>query len=165
MEHLRRRDNRREGLVIRFGPGQHQTNLNIITRGGPAEAGFNEFTPLFERNDIQLNVSGLAGNNDTFGGEGVASGLYDRFSVSAAAFHYETDGWRTNAAVNHDIYDAYAQYAITPELNAQLEFRHRDTKFGDLEFAFDPNDFSEMAETDLDEDIGATWRGRDIPCG
>lgn len=134
-------------------PSISETNLNIITRGGPAEAGFNEFTPLFERNDIQLNVSGLAGNNDTFGGEGVVSGLYDRFSISAGAFHYETDGWRPNNDINHDIYDVYAQAAITPELNAQFEYLHRDTEFGDLEFAFDPNLFAPTARNELEQDI------------
>ena len=52
-------------------PSLAETNLNIVTGGGPAEAGFNEFTPLFERNQIRVDGTGLAGNNDTWGGEGV----------------------------------------------------------------------------------------------
>jgi lipoprotein NlpI len=134
-------------------PSISETNLNIITHGGPTEAGFNEFTPLFERNDIQFNASGLAGDNDTFGGEGVASALYDGLSISAGAFHYETDGWRANNDINHDIYDVYAQYAITPELNAQLEYRHRDTEFGDLEFAFDPDRFLPNQQNEFEQDL------------
>jgi tetratricopeptide (TPR) repeat protein len=134
-------------------PSISETNLNIITQGGPTEAGFNEFTPLFEQNQVQLDASGLAGNEDTFGGEGVVSALYDRLSLSAGGFHFESDGFRPNNDINHNIYNAYAQYAITPELNAQFEYRHRETDFGDLEFAFDPNDFSQTAHTDLNEDI------------
>ena len=38
-------------------PSLSETNLGIITGGGPARPGFNEFTPLFERNQAQLNVS------------------------------------------------------------------------------------------------------------
>jgi tetratricopeptide (TPR) repeat protein len=134
-------------------PSISETNLNMVTRGGPAEVGFNEFTPLFERNQVQFNASGVVGNEDTFGGEGVASALYDGFSISAGAFHYETDGFRPNNDINHEIFNAYAQYAITPELNAQVELRHRETHFGDLEFAFDPNNFSPTARNELDQDI------------
>ena len=134
-------------------PSISETNLNIITRGGPTEAGFNEFTPLFEHNDIQFNASALGGNNDTFGGEGVVTGLYDGLSISAGAFHYESDGWRTNNDINHDIYELYAQYAITPELNVQVEYRHRDTEFGDLEFDFDPDDFLPNLENEFEQDL------------
>ena len=134
-------------------PSISETNLNIATRGGPTEAGFNEFTPLFESNDIQLNASGVGGNNDTFGGEGVVSALYDGLSISAGAFHYESDGWRTNNDINHDIYEFYTQYAITPELNIQAEYRHRDTEFGDLAFNFDPDDFLPNVENEFEQDL------------
>lgn len=134
-------------------PSISETNLNLFTRGGPTDAGFNEFTPLFERNDIQFNASGVGGNNDTFGGEGVVSALYEGLSISAGAFHYESDGWRTNNDINHDIYELYAQYAVTPELNVQVEYRHRDTEFGDLEFDFDPDDFVPTIENQFNQDI------------
>jgi lipoprotein NlpI len=134
-------------------PSISETNLNLATRGGPTDAGFNEFTPLFERNDIQFNASGVGGNNDTFGGEGVVSALYDGLSISAGAYHYESDGFRTNNDINHDIYELYTQYAITPELNVQLEYRHRDTEFGDLAFDFDPDDFQRNLENDFDQDL------------
>jgi hypothetical protein len=118
-------------------PSLSETNLNIVTQGGPARAGFNEFTPLFERNQAQLNATGVVGNNDTLGGEGVVSALYDRYSLSAGAFHYETDGWRSNSDINHDIYNVFGQAAITPELNAQVELRRRKTSHGNLALDFD----------------------------
>lgn len=122
-------------------PSISETNLNIVTRGGPADAGFNEFTPMFERNGAQFNATGLAGNNATYGAEGVVSGLYDGFSVSGGGFYYDTDGWRTNNDLNHKIGSFFAQAAITPKLNIQGEFRHRDSEFGDLPFNFDRNEF------------------------
>jgi len=135
-------------------PSISETNLNIVTQGGPAEAGFNEFTPLFERRQAQLNATGVAGDDDTYGGEGVVSMLYDRFSLSAGGFHFETDGWRENHVINHDIYNAFFQAAITPELNAQVELRHRDTEEGDLALNFDPDDFSSTQERELNQDTG-----------
>lgn len=122
-------------------PSISETNLNIVSRGGPGDAGFNEFTPMFERNGAQLNVTGLIGNDNTYGGEAVASGLYDRFSVSGGGFYYDTDGWRANNDLNHKIGSFFAQAAITPKLNIQGEFRHRDSEFGDLPFNFDSNAF------------------------
>ena len=69
-------------------PSLSETNLNIITGGGPARPGFNEFTPLFERNQAQLNLSGVVGSDWTRGEEAVVSGIYDNVSVSAGQFHY-----------------------------------------------------------------------------
>jgi tetratricopeptide (TPR) repeat protein len=135
-------------------PSISETNLNIITGGGPAQAGFNEFTPLFERNEIQFDASGIAGNENTFGGEGVVSALYDELSISAGAFHYETEGGRPNQDINHDIYNIFTQYAVTPELNVQLEYRHRESKHGDLALNFDPDDISHDFDQRLNQDIG-----------
>ena len=52
-------------------PSVGATNLNIVTLGGPANPGFNEFTPLFQSNQMQFNVTGIGGSNDTLGGEAV----------------------------------------------------------------------------------------------
>jgi ferric-dicitrate binding protein FerR (iron transport regulator) len=133
-------------------PSLSDTNLNIATGGGPTEAGFNEFTPLFERNQFNFNISGQVGSDDTQGVEGVASALYDRFSISAGGFHFETDGWRDNNDIDHDIYNIFGQAAITPEANVQVEYRHRKSKQGDLAFNFDPDDFSDSFERDLEQD-------------
>jgi tetratricopeptide (TPR) repeat protein len=137
-------------------PSLSEANLNLITQGGPARAGFNEFTPLFERNQAQLNAAGVVGNNNTYGGEGVASMVYDRYSVSAGAFGYRTDGWRENNDIKQDLQDVFFQTAITPQLNAQAEFRRRHSDEGDLRFNFDPDFFLEDFHREIDQD---TYRG------
>jgi tetratricopeptide (TPR) repeat protein len=134
-------------------PSLSETNLNIVTQGGPARPGYSEFTPLFERNQFQVNGSAVIGNNSTRGGEAVASALYDRYSISAGAFHYDTHGWRPNGDINHDIYDVLFQAALTPELNAQLEYRRRDSQYGDLAQNWDPDDFSPNETNKLHQDI------------
>ncbi|MFO1417329.1 MAG: TonB-dependent receptor [Methylotetracoccus sp.] len=122
-------------------PSLAETSLNIITAGGPATPGFNEFTPLFERNMAQLNMTGFTGTQNTFGGEGILTALYDRLSFSAGAYHYRSDGWRDNNGLDQTIVDALGQAALTPELNIQAEYRRRNSSEGDLAFNFDPNAF------------------------
>jgi tetratricopeptide (TPR) repeat protein len=122
-------------------PSLSATNLNIVTLGGPASAGFNEFTPLFARNKAQFDAAAVGGNKDTYGGEAVVSGLYDRYSFSVGAFTYNTDGWRPNNALDRDIYNVFGQAAITPKLNVQAELRHQESEAGDLAFNFDPTNF------------------------
>lgn len=122
-------------------PRMAVTDLNIVTGAGPAEAAFNEFTPMFERNRPQLNVSGLVGNNDTLSDEIVFSGVRDRLSYSVGQFFYKSDGFRDNNDLEHKIYNAFLQYAVTPQFNVQAEVRSRRTETGDLEMNFDPDDF------------------------
>lgn len=118
-----------------------EANLNIVTAGGPASAGFNEFTPLFQRDQTQFSVAGLAGNNGTWGAEAALSGVYDRFSFSIGALTYETDGWRPNNGLEQDLYNVFVQAALTDKLNVQAEYRHRESTEGDLAFNFDPDDY------------------------
>src|SRR5919106_591497 len=133
-------------------PSLSEPFLNLVTQGGPAEAGFSEFAPLFERNEANLNLSGIAGNENTYGGEGVVTALYDRYSMSAGAFGYRTDGWRDNNDIKQDVEDVYFQSAITPELNAQVEYRRRHSENGDLAFNFDPDSFSPNFDNEFDRD-------------
>jgi hypothetical protein len=135
-------------------PSVSSTNLNIVTAGGPANAGFNEFTPLFERNKTQLNISGFGGSDDTRGGEVVVSSVFDRFSISAGAFDFDTDGFRDNNQLEHQIQNLYVQAAITPRFNLQAELSSRESSQGDLAMNFGEDDFDPNFERDFEEDIG-----------
>ena len=135
-------------------PSLSETNLNIVARGGPIAAGLNEYNPLFERNQVQINTTGLIGNNETRGAEAIASGIYNKVSISGGVLSYRTDGWRENANIDQDIQDVFAQWAVTPELNLQAEFRNRDTNQGDLEQRFDRNEFDPTLKGSLDQVMG-----------
>jgi tetratricopeptide (TPR) repeat protein len=141
-------------------PSLAETNLSLATRGGPFKPGFNEYTPLFERNDIQFQGSGLVGNENTHGFEGIASALYNGFSISAGAFDYDTDGWRPNNGIQHRIYDLFMQDAVTPDFNVQVELRHHAADLGDLVFDFNPAFFNPEFKDLLDQDtvrLGARY--------
>lgn len=128
-------------------------DLNIITGTGPAVAGFNEFTPLMERNKPQLVASGVLGSNSTLGNETVLSALYGRTSVSVGQFHYNTDGFRPNNDQKHNIYNAFIQYAVTPKFNVQAEMRTRKTEHGDLLLDFDRDGFQVNDRRKLSQDM------------
>jgi tetratricopeptide (TPR) repeat protein len=123
-------------------PSLAESNLFLISSGGAASTSFNEFNPLFNRNRHAVQISGIAGSDDTFGGEGVVSGIYNKLSLSAGYSHFETDGWRTNADQEDDIANVFAQYEITPNTSIQAEYRFRETEKGDTQLRFMKDDFA-----------------------
>jgi len=118
-----------------------ESNLFLISAQGPALTGFNAFNPLFNRNQATLQASGLLAENGTRGGEGIASGIYNKLSLSAGYAHFETDGWRKNADQNDDIANIFAQYELSYKTSIQAEYRYRDTKREDTELRFFEDDF------------------------
>jgi len=134
-------------------PSLSATNLNVFTGGGPTTPGLGEFTPLFERNQAQLNVSGEIGSNETKAGEAIVSAVYDQFSLSAGQYHYKTDGFRENFGLEHNITDIFAQAAVTPEFNIQGEVRIRRTENGDRALKYDPDFYVNEWNEDNDEDM------------
>ncbi len=134
-------------------PHMAVADLNIINNTGPSNPGFNEFTPLMERNKSQVVASGVVGSNSTLGNEVVLSKLYDRTSISLGQFHYETKGFRPNNDQNHNIYNAFIQHALTPRFNIQGEIRSRKTEHGDLLLDFGPTNFFSAFRREISEDI------------
>ncbi|MBW2201824.1 MAG: TonB-dependent receptor, partial [Deltaproteobacteria bacterium] len=122
-------------------PRLAESNLFLMSAQGPAGLSFNEFNPLFNRNRIAFQGSGVVGSDDTWGGEGVVSGIYKKLSLSAGYNHFETDGWRDNADQDDDISNVFAQYEISPKTSIQAEYRYRDYERGDIMQRFFEEDF------------------------
>ncbi len=122
-------------------PQLAESNLLILDGLGPANSSFNEFNPMFARNRFALQASGVYGSNDTWGNEVTQSGLWNQFSYSLGQFHFETDGIRENNDLEQDIYNVFAQTEISPKINLQAEYRHTETKHGDLNVNFDLTNF------------------------
>lgn len=134
-------------------PSLLATNLNILARTGLTQMAFNEYMSLFERDQTQLYASGVGGSNGTWGDEMVVSGLNGPFSYSLGQFHYQSDGFRPNSDFQHDLYDVFVQAAVTPELNLQAEYRHRQTDEGYLLLNFD-DDYGSRWRDSLNADVG-----------
>ncbi|BBO75869.1 hypothetical protein DSCW_32860 [Desulfosarcina widdelii] len=130
-------------------PGLAESNLFLISAQGAAQTSFNEFNPLFARDGATLQASGLYGSNETWGGEGVASGIYGKISLSAGYTHYETDGWRENSDQKDDIANIFAQYEISDKTSIQAEYRYRDNERGDIRQRFFQEDFLTDQRTEV----------------
>jgi tetratricopeptide (TPR) repeat protein len=121
-------------------PHLAESNLFLISAGGPAALSFNEFNPLFNRNGINFQSTGLAGENSTYAGEGVLSGIYNKAAFSLGGFHFETDGWRKNTDQNDNIGNAFMQLELSPDTSVQAEYRYRNFVHGDIRLRFFPDD-------------------------
>jgi tetratricopeptide (TPR) repeat protein len=133
-------------------PRLAESNLLLISSGGPGGLSFNEFNPLFNRDRVALQTSVITGENGTFGGEAVVSGIYNKVSFSVGYTHFETNGWRINNDQNDDIANIFAQLELSHKTSIQAEYRYRETERGDLLFTFDPEDFFPNERTEDDKD-------------
>ncbi len=134
-------------------PRLAESNLFVLSGAGPADISFNEFNPLFNRNRLALQASGIVGENSTFGEEVVVSGLYKRGSISVGQYHYQTDGWRDNSDLRDNIVNAFFQYSLTHKTSLQAEYRKRDLKKGDIELRFSPDDFLPKLRQEEESDL------------
>src|SRR5918999_4266062 len=135
-------------------PQLAESELRILQGAGPAQVSLNEFNPLFLRDRFALLASGVVGSNSTFGDEVIHSGIWHNLSWSLGQFHYETDGFRENNDFKYDIYNAFAQVAVTPAINLQAEYRRRETDQGDIRLNFDPQNFSPLNRRSVHQDTG-----------
>ena len=128
-------------------------DLNVIANAGPAYVGFNEFTPLFQKDGWQINGTGVAGTQNTIGNELSATALWGRTSVSVGQYYFDTDGFRQNDHLQHKIYTAFAQVQATDQLNLQAEYRRRESELGDRSLNFDLDNYDRNLHESIDQDI------------
>jgi len=122
-------------------PHLAEANLFQISAGGAGALSFNEFNPLFNRNGITVQANGLGGENNTYAGEAVVAGIYKNISFSLGGFHFNTDGFRKDNFQKDSIGNAFVQAELFPGTSIQGEYRYRNTKNGDLDLRFFPDDF------------------------
>ena len=134
-------------------PRLAETNLFILERAGPDELAFNEFNPLFNRNRVALQVSGVAGTNSVLGNETTVSGIWNRLSFSVGQFHYDTDGFRENNQQDRDIRNAFVQAQLSAATSVQAEFRSEDGRSGDMTLLFHPENFSPDQKVKLESAV------------
>ncbi|OAI02503.1 hypothetical protein A1342_01650 [Methylomonas methanica] len=109
-------------------------NIGILNSTGPGSLSVNEYDSLYTANGAHMVLNGAYGSRNTLTDNAIVSGVYDKLSMSFGQFHYQTDGFRQNDDYKQDIYDAFAQYAITQDLNVQVELKTEDVRSGDTPF-------------------------------
>jgi len=100
--------------VTPIQPRLAESNLFLISRGGPGALSFNEFNPLFSRDRLAFQLSGLGAERSTYGVEPVVAGVYRNLSFSAGYTHFETKGFRVNNDQKDDIVNAGGTYVDAP---------------------------------------------------
>ncbi len=133
-------------------PRLAESNLMLISSGGPGTASFNEFNPLFNRDGISFLASGMAGQQGTAAGDIVVSGISGRASYSLGYSRFKTEGFRVNADQDDEIGNAFVQFDLTPQTSVQAEYRKRKTEWGDLQQRFFAGAFSTSLRNTVDSD-------------
>jgi len=131
-------------------PALAESNLFLISSQGPGSLAFNEFNPLFNRNQVNGQGSLLLGEDSTVAGEGIVSGIYNKLSFSAGYSGFQTDGFRENNSQDDKIANVFAQVELSPKTSVQAEFRYRDLETGDLGLHFYEDDFSRLQSEKTD---------------
>ncbi|MFI5183539.1 MAG: tetratricopeptide repeat protein, partial [Vicinamibacteria bacterium] len=125
-------------------PSLGESNLFLISSQGAGSLAFNEFNPLFNRNQANVQGSFSLGQDNTWSGEGIASGIYDKASFSAGYSAFNTDGFRVNDSQDDKIANGFAQVELSPSTSIQGEVRYRKLDTGDLGLRFFDDDFNPL---------------------
>jgi len=128
-------------------PNLAQNDLAVLEGAGPSALSFNEFNPLFMRNSVWLNASGVAGSQDTLGEEVVLSGLRNRLAFSLGQYHFRTDGFRENNDQTQNIYNVFVQGSLSYKTSLFAEYRAFDRDYGDLEQHFLEDYFKSLRQS------------------
>ncbi|MEJ2694272.1 MAG: TonB-dependent receptor [Candidatus Thiodiazotropha sp.] len=135
-------------------PQLSTSGLGILDGAGPSAGGFSEYTPLFTRNGLGVQLNAVGGSNNIAGDDLILSGLVDQVAFSLGQFHYETDGWRENNDLKQNIYDAFLQASLSPSTSIQFEYINQKAKNGDLALRFDPAEFTDYVRNALQRRLG-----------
>ena len=103
-----------------------------IPNAALTDPSYNEYTSLFVRDGERVQANAFGGSQATWGDDLVISGLKGPLSLSVGQFHYQTDGWRTNSDYHDDLYNAFAQLALSDKTSVQAEVRTRALEQGDI---------------------------------
>jgi tetratricopeptide (TPR) repeat protein len=124
-------------------PRLAREGLGIIELNGPFRVGYNEFSPLFAANGLNVLVDAFGGNRQTFGENLVLSGIYNNVSFSAGQFSYETDGIQPINRLRRNVENALVQVALSDRASVLAEFRHSAIKSGQNGYFFAPFSINE----------------------
>ncbi len=118
-------------------PALAEADLGLLRAAGPSRVTFYEYSPVFDADGIRLDLSGVAGSQDTLADQISAVAHWGNASFGVGQLYYETDGFRANNQVEHLIFTAQGKAEIIPGLTLFGEYRRRETDAGDRSLEFD----------------------------
>ncbi len=136
--------------LIPIQPQAGESNLFLINSSGASSVGFNEYNPLFYRDNSALQLSAMAGGNGTLSQSIVASGVNNNVGFSIGGYHFQTDGFRPGAYQKSTIANALVQMEVSPQTSVQAEYRYNDLSYGDIRQRFSADDYvPSLVQTEL----------------
>jgi tetratricopeptide (TPR) repeat protein len=135
-------------------PRMAESSLFLISSQGPSALSSNEFNVLFNRDQVNVQLAGSVGEDDTFSGMAMVSGIYKKFSFSIGYESFETEGFRENSDQEDEIANAFFQFELGPNTSLQAEFRQRERESGDLEMRFWEDDYRPELRENVDQQSG-----------
>jgi len=121
-------------------PQMSESTLSFLNNLGVNNAGFNEYSSLFLRNQARIDANTLVAGNNTFASEIILSGVSNKLSISAGKYSYETDGFHSNNEDDQLLENVFLQYAATTDTSLLFEVSNNDREYGDF-LRFDPANF------------------------
>ena len=119
-------------------PEMAETSLNLASASWSPRTGLNELSSLYARDGPRLHAAGGAGSHGMWATELIAFGTSGPLSYSAGAFGYRTQGFRDGAELRHEVRNLFVQGEVSPDFNAQFEYRERFSRQGYLGLDWDP---------------------------
>ncbi|MEW8647018.1 MAG: FecR domain-containing protein [Candidatus Thiodiazotropha endolucinida] len=113
-------------------PQLSNSNLGLLDGNGPGDLSYNEYNPLFTRNGLAFQFDASVAEEETWANDAILAGLHDRFAFSVGQYHTETEGFKTNADYEQDIYNIYTQLAISNATSFQIEVSQDEVDKGDV---------------------------------
>jgi Flp pilus assembly protein TadD len=129
------------------------TDLAFLAGTTAFRPSYSEYSYLFSRKGLRAQLSGVGGTHETWGDQASLSAMSGVAAFTAGQFHYQTDGFRSNSDITHDIYDAYLQVGVRPGLDLQAEVRSRTTETGDIALRGDPDNFDPLFRRTINQDV------------
>ncbi|MCU7929044.1 MAG: FecR domain-containing protein [Candidatus Thiodiazotropha sp. (ex Dulcina madagascariensis)] len=139
-------------------PQLSNSNLGLLDGNGPGDLSYNEYNPLFTRNGLALQLDASIAEKNTWSNDAIVAGLHDRFAFSLGQYHTETDGFRTNADYEQDIYNSFAQFALSDTTSFQIEVSNSEEQKGDVTQRLLP-DFLNINDTQIETEISTARLG------
>lgn len=117
--------------------GQTDSGLSLLASPGAARASFGEFAPFFDGDGVAAYATGALGSQGTRSDTTSFAALSGPVSLGVSQFHYQTDGFRANNDIRHDVVALQVKAEATPGLDVFTELRYRNSVGGDRILEFD----------------------------
>ncbi|MEM8819667.1 MAG: TonB-dependent receptor [Pseudomonadota bacterium] len=139
--------------TVPIDPVGSESDLTLLQGTGAGRPSFAELSPYFEQDGWRGGGSAFGGTQGTIGNTFNLQARQEGFSAAVSQFHSETEGFRVNNDIRHDILGVELRAQALPWLDFFGEYRYRFTDAGDRTLEFDLDTVIEDLSTELERNL------------